>query len=268
MKNILRLALLLTVAPAQAAVFMIDFGPTEAAGASLTNSPYHAAGGSASNSQWNTVGVSDVSSGLSYADGSIATGVTVNLGVGAETTAINLSTQPSSSSALGSQQNTGIYASTSVGTDAIFSGAGGSSNNLGVQITGLAAGIYEVFVVSRNTNNFGTTTIANYVGIGTAGDFDYSGYASNGITYSGGANTHTTAWVESGNAEANYTKFTVTLGAGQALNIAAAGMAGDTRGFLNSIQIAQVPEPSAFAMASVALIPLLRRRRGSATQLP
>jgi hypothetical protein len=249
----------LSALSASGSILMLDFGPTNASGTDLTNSPYHTvAGGGFTDASWNKIEKADVSS-LTWSDGTTATGVSINLGVAPASgtpTVVNYATAPNSSAGLGGVVGGGIYASTSVGRDGIF---GIASQSLGIQITGLAAGIYEIFVVGRNTNI--SDSIANsYVGAGLAGEnFDFSGLTPISINYSN--LTSTAAWING----VNYSKHTITLTAGQALNIATQGTDSGSqfRGFMNSIQIVQqVPEPSAAMLAAALLLPLsLRRRR-------
>lgn len=250
----------LSAIPASGSILMLDFGPTTVSGADQLNSPYHTvAGAGFTDTSWNKIEKTDVSS-LSWSNGAVATGVTVNIGVAPETvtpTVVNYATTPNSSSALGTlwPSGGGIYAGTSVGRDGIFGVAGQS---LGIQVTGLAAGIYEIFVVGRNTNT-GNTIANSFVGAGVAGEnFDFSGLTPISISYTGA--TSTAAWVEG----VNYSKHTITLAAGQALNIATQGTDTDSqkRGFMNSIQIVQqIPEPSTAVLSGALLLPLLRRRR-------
>lgn len=131
-------------ATAQAQVLMLDFGPTTTT--ATTNSPYHTANTSFTGTTWNTVGTADVASGLLFATGSAATGVSLNLGAASGSTTLNLSSTPTGSSTLGSTVNTGVYAGTSVGTDAIFTGNNGTSTSVGLQIAGLSAGTYDVYI--------------------------------------------------------------------------------------------------------------------------
>lgn len=250
----------LAVSPADASVLMLDFGPTVAAGGSLTNSPYHAADPGFTGATWNTVGTADVAAGLLYADGSAATGVALNLGAVLNSTTVTLGTQPGSSGALGSATNTGVYTDASVGKDGIWHGSGGQTTKLGVQVTGLAAGAYDIYVTARNTNT-GTGQPSDvetiYVGTGAAGsNIDTTSMSSETISFATTSNNVAVgAWVD---AE-NYFKFTVTLAAGEALNVASG--AGGARGFLNSIQVTLVPEPASLAMAALGGLLMLRPRR-------
>lgn len=260
---------------ASAQVLMLNFrdsgGPS---GSNLTNSPYNTADPSFSDTTWNNVSNSDVTSDLFYADGAAATGVAFDLGLANlnTSTVVDLSNNPASASNLGNQTNTGVYSGDSVGKGGIFSGSGPDRLQIGLQVTGLAAGTYEIYVTGRNTNvgNGGNTLpYTYYAGTGAAGNFDFSSYDNASVSFTG--TEKTAAWVEAGNAEANYGKFTITLGAGEALNIVSNGDGGTAngnpanRGFLNSVQIVNIPEPGAWAMifGSVALVGVafLRRRR-------
>lgn len=257
---------------ASAQVLMLDFGPTAATGGDLTNSPYHTANTGFSGTTWNTVGTADVTSGLLFSNATAA-GVTVNLGV-TTTNTVNLTSQPSTSSTLGTATNTGVYAGSSVGKDGIFSGAASSTNTVGLQIGGLSAGTYDIYITARNTNTgqqpsngYSQTALAGKSA--GAGDFDFTGYTASTLSYPSNSNTslYTTAWVQG----ENYVKLSITLSSGEFLNIAVDGAAidtnGDTRGFLNSVQIVNtsaIPEPSAFAaLAGLGVLGLavLRRRR-------
>lgn len=255
---------------AHAEVLMLDFGPTASTGATL-NSPYHTvAGVGFTGGAWNTVALADVGSGLLFSDGTAATGISVNLGSATSST-INLSAQPATSSALGSTTNTGVYAGNSVGTDGIFSGNASSNQRVGLQIGGLAAGTYDVYITARNTNtatNSATYTQSLFAGTSASGNFDYTGigYSSSVLTYTNptASSIYTDAWGEG----QNYAKLSITLTAGQFLNLAVAGGGADTRGFLNSVQIVgtSIPEPSAYAalggLAVLGFAALRRRLRG------
>ena len=267
------LALPIFTSLASAASIMFDFGPTTVSGGSLTNSPYHSLGGSSADNTWNQVQLADINSGLTLSNGAAAAGVTLNLGVSSGTT-IGLSTQPVNSSALGSVTNFsgGIYASPSAGRDAIFASST-TVRYVGLQIGGLASGTYDIFIASRNTNTAAAHSQFGFVGKSTTeGDFDVTGYLSglslipqtpvDGDIPGNGAQA---SWQEN----VNYTRFSINLAEGEFLTIAANGGNGITgaggpeaRGFLNAVQIMQVPEPSsALILASALAFGLARRRR-------
>ncbi len=258
------LALSVTVS---AQVLMLDFGPTAATGASLTNSAYHTAHGSfSSNTTWNTIQTADVNSGLFWSGGTAATGVSVNLGATTDAgiTLIGLANVPSGNSALGTAITGGVYANSSVGKDGIFTGASGNSRSVGLQIGGLAAGTYDIYVTGRNTNISAAHVQNFYAGASASGDFDYAGYSTKGLSFGNLATSQTASWSE----DANYVKLTVTLTSGEFLNIASIGGTGEARGFLNAIQIVNtsaVPEPGTFALLAGLLglgtAAALRRRR-------
>lgn len=263
---------------ASADVLMLNFGPAPGVSSVTTNSPYHTAAGSGfTQSHWNTVGTADVSSGLLFSDGvTAATGVSVNLGA-STTSTINLSSQPGTSSALGTASNAGIYLNNDIAKSGIFSGNASSNNSVGVQIGGLSAGTYDIYITARNTNtgqqaNNGYTQ-AIYVGTSaTSGNFDFSTYTTtDSLVYASNQAPATylnSAWVEG----ENYVKLSISITAGQFLNLAVDGInsggSGDTRGFLNSVQIVNtttVPEPSAFAalagLGALGMAGLRRRSR-------
>ncbi|WP_269542111.1 PEP-CTERM sorting domain-containing protein [Cerasicoccus fimbriatus] len=259
---------------AQAQTLMLNFrssgGPT---GANLTNSPLHTSEPSFTDTSWNNISNSDVGSGLLYADGTAATGVAFDLGIANldVSTTVDLATTPTSANNLGLQANTGVYEGNSVGTGGIFSGSGPDRNQIGLQVTGLAAGTYEIYITGRNTNGQSTGELlySYYAGTGVAGsNFDFSGYDSSSVSFMG--SDQTAAWVDGG----NYGKITITLAAGEALNIVSNGDGGKAtgsssfgtanRGFLNSVQISMIPEPQTWALI-IGLVSLgvlaLRRRK-------
>jgi hypothetical protein len=243
----------------EASVLMLDFGPTTVSEENRSNSPYHTVNASAGLS-WNKVStlededhiaVQDLMSGLVFADGTSATGIGVNVGV-ATGTEVNLGVQPVRNSPLGGNFYTGIYSEGSVGRDGIFTT---SAVALGIQVTGLAPGIYEVFLATRNTSFNGSNTQISYAGSGVAGaNYDYSSYLSASLAFPSGAPAPTT-WIEG----ESYVKLTVALAAGDALNLAVIGKA--DRGFLNAVQIVSVPEPSYGIMACGLLVTFTFRRR-------
>ncbi|MBC2602586.1 PEP-CTERM sorting domain-containing protein [Puniceicoccus vermicola] len=249
------------------AQLMLDFGPTIPIGTDLYNSPAHASGAiSVSDTTWNILGKADVSSGLLFADGTAATGVSVNLGTEtfAGSDVISFTTNPGKSSALGTGFNgidggagwfsEGIFADQSVGTDGIW-GPDNAAN--GLRIDGLVAGAYEIFFVGSNTNsNVGGAIMNLYSGVGASSNsFDFSSLMATSSTI-----TNNTFWSEG----ENYARATITLSEGQSLFLAndTTGLDND-RGFINSVQINAIPEPSSFGLLAGILgaICLVRRRR-------
>lgn len=250
---------LLSSMGANAQVLMFDFGPTTVSGTDQTNSPYHTVNGSFTDTTWNKIQTAD-SSSLEWSDSGTATGVSINLGATTafDSTTIGLNNQPSGTNALGNSTNTGVYAGTSVGKDGIYTGSSGNTRYVGFQIGGLSAGTYDVYVTSRNTNTGSTYNQHLYLGASSAaGDFDAVTLSLSGVlTYADGS-TAISSWVEG----ANYLKFTVTLGAAQYLNFGVVGTGGELRGFLNSVQIVTVPEPSSVVLLLGGLGLLAARRR-------
>lgn len=250
----------LALAPAvQAQVLMFDFGPTTPTGANLTNSPGHSAGAiSNALTTWNVMGTLDVSSGLLYGDNTAATGISLSTGYETTNTSniINFALNPGFSVALGGAVNTGVYAGDSVGTDAIFQSSV-APIAVGVQIGGLAAGSYQVYISGRNTNV--ATYLQNfYATSSSAGTtFDFNSLTSVPVANTG------VAWSQG----TTYALFTITLGAGEVLNIATegTGTAGAGRGFLNSLEIVAVPEPSTTVLmvgGALVLLVMIRRKSG------
>lgn len=248
---------LAAVLPASAQVLMVDFGPTTATAGSLTNSPYHTVNTGFTDTAWNTVGTADVAAGaLKWSDNTTATGVSLNLGATTTdlSTTVGLANTPSGSTLSGSSLSSGVYADTAPGRDGIFTGTNGTNvRYLGMQIGGLAAGTYDIYITGRNTNTTTGQTHAFYAGkSSSSGDFDVSNntvFATQSVSFFAEPTTQEDAWSGSGGL-ANYAKFTVTLTSGEYLNLAAHGTSGDLRGFVNLVQIvntAAVPEPSAFA---------------------
>jgi len=256
-------AILCATAALSGAALMLDFGPTPVTdGPTELNSPYHAANPSFTGSEWNGI-VADSTADLIDSSGVTMTGVRANIGANtAPGTTVGLGNTPSGLGLTGTAFSGGIYAGTSVGRDGIFNGSGaGTARFVGFQITGLAAGTYDIYVASRNTNNNENYTQQVYAGAGVAGsNFDVAGsaYASGIITYVNTSGFATTAWV----AGQNYTVVRVELTTGQALNVGVTGGGSELRGFLNSAQIIAVPEPTAAALLGCGALAFgLRRRR-------
>lgn len=247
---------------ATAQVLMLDFGPTTAL--SPTKSPYHTVNTTFTDTNWNTLSNVDPTSALLFSDGTTSTAM-LNLGATtAGSTTVNLSTDPSSTSALGASYpagNLSIYANTSVGRDGIFNTANTAT---GFQVRGLDAGTYDIYVVSRNTSTSSATAYTETIRVGTSstsGNFDFSSYSSKALTYSGVSTS--TVWQE----DVHYVKFSFTLASGEYLNVAVSGTGSETRGFINAVQIVStIPEPASVALLSgfgVLGLVAARRRRHS-----
>lgn len=246
----------------QAQVLQLDFGPTVVTGTSQTNSPYHTANGTFTDTIWNQVQAVDIAAnGLVWSDGTTATGISVNIGATtAPGTALSLANTPSRNDAMGISTNTGIYAGTSVGTDGLFTGNGGNTRAVGVQIAGLSTGTYSVYITARNTSLGAQTQIVYADKASSAGNFNFGTYANQTLTYAN-SSAFTSSWV----AGENYTVFTISITSGEVLNLASLGVS--ERGVLNSVQIvSSVPEPSSYALLAGAgglFITAIHRKRRS-----
>lgn len=280
-------ALLATGTPALAVNLMLDFGNPAAnsvvAAPYLTLSPGHNSGWiPGTQTAWNTVTTSANRTDLVYGDGSAATGITMDLGQ--ETTggngtidfgtAIGNLTLAGSGGAVPGQQSllsTGsIYgdntSSTAAGRDGFFGGgtATGTGSAIGLRLDGLAAGEYIAYVMARNTNSNAASYPMNlYSSVGgTSTSFSFSAltaeaqsnpsYAS--VGYSGQYNS----FVEGENFQA--ISFTIAAGESFFLAVDGGNNAVDRRGFLNTLQIVSVPEPSVALLGSLGLLFLFRRR--------
>lgn len=279
--------LLLGSTPVFAVNLMLDFGSPAANSVVgdpyLTLSPGHASGAiPASQTTWNTIITSANRADLLYANGGAATAVTLDLGqestggngtidfgtnIGNLALAGSGGAVPSQQSLLGTGSIYGDNtSSTAAGRDGFFGGGVATTTGaaIGLRLDGLAAGNYVAYVMARNTNTNAASYPMNlYASVGAvAGNFNFSSliaevqsnpsYASAG--YAGQYNS----FVEGD----NYQAITFTLGEGQSFFLAVDGGndAVDRRGFLNSLQIVSVPEPSVALLAFPGLLLLFRRR--------
>ena len=263
----LMIALSLSMASAELLKLQLDFGPTTVPSTPTDMrivSPYHTESGSVADLTWNKVELADVASGLLYSNGSAATGVSLNLGVSPNSNIIDFAAAPSTSSALGSSINTGVFATGSVGRDGIFSGSGSENNRIGLQISGLAHGIYEVYIVGINTNQNQANWRAK--GMGAIASTSMTTWDTSSVSGATTIGNHTdgsspTAWIEG----QNYAKFTMTLDAtNPVLSLFTfSDIGSDNRGFLNSVQIVAIPEPGTLVLLGIAFgsLMLFRRRK-------
>ena len=224
-----------------------------------TTTPGHTQGG-ATGTSWNLI-TGDTLSGITDENGN-ATTIGLNLGkeTGGSTKDLNWGATGFSNSALGGKISSDVYAGNAKSATFVDDGAG-SNIDLGARISGLSAGIYEIFVVSRNTNaDLNPDPFDIFIGTvgNSTGNTDYSGFTTATISNPNNP-VETDSWVQ-GN---NYQSFALHVNSGDDLVIVANGDSGLGRGFFNTIEIVQVPEPSAFLLGGFASVLLLLRRRRS-----
>lgn len=269
----------LLTAPSNAASLLLDFGTGSASSFSgvATETEAEKTPGYLSHLGEKTYnyGNSATLSSLKYGDNSDATGISVK--IAAESTIGNNTINFASGPALNFASVTGsaisvpgsAYSGNSPARQSIFrnSSGGGDNSAMGVSITGLAAGTYTIFMVGRNTNAGSTDTPANFylstVNGGMPSSYLFAG-EGNTTQQTAGA-THTSASLNglTFTAGVTHVEFTVTLTENQTLLLASEGTGNDEmRGFINSIEIVQVPEPSAaiLSFGTIGLLALRRRR--------
>lgn len=245
--SLLLASLLTPVSFAQA--LMIDFGPISVAGKNLTNSPLHTANDQFTDNVWNKVELDDIAAGnLKWSDNSVAKGVSLRLGGGlnyANHVSFNTpANDPNRSDYRGGAIRKGIYSGNSVGRDGISIDSAGSV--VALQIGGLQAGAYNIYVTTRHTDFIsahsqnvyvGTTSMAaNTVAYrsGTGTD-TRNGFVAQSISYPNGE-AATDTWVQG----TNYFMFNVTIEAGEFLNIMTSSAGGLNKGSIASLQIVPI----------------------------
>lgn len=265
MKNILLSALLLagTAATLSANVLLLDFGPTGVISTQATNAPYST--GLSSSSTWNTIGTADPAGVLSFADGT-SSGASLNLGASGNsftggTSSVNFGTQPTGSNA---GTNSGsLLVNESPAKDFVFTGTTGQNTAVGISVSGLAAGDYDIYLVGYNsaaaTTNRGMQFWAGATtGAPTTSFADVATWSTASVT-----NGSFSSWTEG----TNYAVLSVSITAGENLTILSHGTnASELRGFLNLVEIVQtstIPEPSTWTLlfGGVAFGVVVLRRR-------
>ncbi|MBB5352880.1 hypothetical protein HNR46_003129 [Haloferula luteola] len=265
-----------------AANLMLDFGPTTVASPYETLSPAHHAGTVISTeTSWNTLSSSADRSDLVFSDGSSAVGITLNLGqestsgngiISFSTELTKLTLAGTGGGAAGQQSLLGtgsIYgsdsSSTAAGRDGVFGdGSGGAGSAIGMRVDGLAAGSYTIYLMGRNTNsNVGSLPMNLFAAVGAdSSTFDFSSLSPTVQSNPGYATASYAGEFTSFTSGDNFVSIDVTVTEGQSLFLVSDGAdAAETRGFLNMVQIVEVPEPSTASLALVAGALLLRRRR-------
>jgi hypothetical protein len=263
---------------ASAASLLLDFGtgaPTGAAsGADGLISPGHQSGGiSSGENTWNYIDADNKTS-LVFGDNTAATGVSViTRGETADNTNIidyaagrglNLVAVVGS----GVTSNT-IYSDNRPARNAVFTAGTNSSANaaVGSKITGLAAGTYSIYVTGRNTNNNANAVPQTFY-LSTAASsltaFQFAGVGNTTEASGNLTNTVASLALTTHSQGVTYAAFeNITLGENESIFLATEGTgANELRGFINSIEIVLVPEPSAAALVfgSLSLLAFRRRR--------
>lgn len=139
----LELCLVLLFAASTAhAQMLIQFDFNNASGEySGIQSPGHADGTFGASTNWNII-TGETTSGLVYANGSAATGVSIDVGQSLNSTsAIDWDDTP----ALGTDPGAGVFA-TVLGSDNFYVG---DNRKLGARVSGLAPGTYNMYAIGR-----------------------------------------------------------------------------------------------------------------------
>ncbi|WFB37444.1 PEP-CTERM sorting domain-containing protein [Kiritimatiellota bacterium B12222] len=223
-----------------AEALLFDFGKT--ATNEPTLSPGHA--NETMGNTWNSIGKNDIATGLFTDSGAVATGIGINLGTSiGDSFNVDFADNPDADYLTGTSLSTGVYINNAPGKDGIFENS--DFETIGIQITGLAAGEYKIYLTGRNSNKSNDSS-AFYVDQGaSATSFDFGSPSL--ITMANTADTRN-SWVNGD----NYGVATITLTGSNALFIGLDGTGGsDDRAFLNTIEIVAIPEPSSFILLSL-----------------
>ncbi len=253
-------AIWLLAAPLSAETLLIDFGLSTmtVTSATSTNNP----GGIAptSNADWNIVAAPNTNTSFLYADGTAASGVTLSEGglAGASsTTEIDWATHPTAATLSGS-----ISANNFAAGEPVYGGIYDSGeSSVGVQISGLAAGTYNLFIVGDTTSSTSPGSETFY-----AGDVGSSLLTSTAYNYTSLSSTGTESNTSISNSTwvlgTNYQELTVTINS--STDVLALVAAGGGTTALNMLEIVAVPEPRTWAeliFGGVTLFFIIRRRR-------
>lgn len=264
-----------------AANLMLDFGPTEVGSDYQTLSPGHNSGTVPTGQvKWNQIS-SMTPPSLFYGDGTATSGITLTMGqestpgnnsVDFSTAITNLALAGSGGGTAGRQNllTTGsIYgnnsSSTAVSRDGFFGGGSGSVGSaVGLRLDGLASGRYLIYVMARNTNSNANPGAAMnvYANTGESSEtFDFSSlsaFSQSNITYAtSGYTDQYTRFVNGG----NYVVIDIMIEDNASLFLAVDGTGSENRGFLNMVQIVQIPEPASAFLGAAGFLLFFRHRR-------
>ena len=242
-------ALLAATTSVQAdSILQLDFGGPGGLGTYVGNN----APAGIAETVWNGVVTNQTNptGGLVFADGSAATGVTIETGVGGAIDWNAPISQGRSNNALGAGDGTlGIY-------DTALTGSwffGTRNENIGVRVSGLAPGDYDVYSINREPTEPGRTYD---VGIGVADTTGFTGLAVTSLT---GQTANATAFVDGH----NFATERVTVTSTDDFITVIVDPTNERFGTISGLQIvAVVPEPSSFAiMLGLGVAGLTRRKR-------
>lgn len=275
----------LSVGSASAQVLLFNAGGGTGINTGLTgSSPYSVAAGST----WNQGGAT-YTSPLKYANGDDATGVQI-VGDGGQVSSGSaaITFAEANGSAVPGNVSSGIF-SNAPALSSFYNGTGSSTVGVfGYRVSGLAYGLYDVYVVAAYTGQNSTSHPSSTVSANPArsGVFVFGGSAAASLSYnfSGGTGSITGAgssvssyqiltnknngsWEEDVNFERYQVAIDVTnpnlyvVVSADKSGLGLGGSSPEQRAFLNMVQIVTVPEPGAAALLGLAGVLVVFRRR-------